>query len=79
MSSTGYPRITGPPTPAFVIDESALSTLVNRFQDALADHWPNSVMSYSVKTNSLPWLLTYMKGQGVWAEVVSDSEYKRDS
>ncbi|MDN6175233.1 MAG: hypothetical protein L0J17_07550, partial [Brevibacterium sp.] len=29
-----------------------------------------------VKTNSLPWLLTYMKSQGVWAEVVSDSEYR---
>lgn len=76
MSSIEHPRIAGPPTPAFVIDESALNILVNRFRDALAEHWPNSVMSYSVKTNSLPWLLTYMKRQGVWAEVVSDSEYK---
>ena len=76
MNSTAHPRITGPPTPAFVIDESALGTLVNRFQDALANHWPHSIMSYSVKTNSLPWLLTYMKSQGVWAEVVSDSEYR---
>ena len=76
MNSTEHPRITGPPTPAFVIDKSALDLLVNRFQDALAKYWPNSVMSYSVKTNPLPWLLTYMKQQGVWAEVVSDSEYR---
>ena len=76
MTSTEHPRITGPPTPAFVIDESALNLLVNRFQNALAKYWPHSVMSYSVKTNPLPWLLTYMKRQGVWAEVVSDSEYR---
>ena len=76
MTSTEHPRITGPPTPAFVIDESALNLLVNRFQSALAKHWPHSVMSYSVKTNPLPWLLTYMRRRGVWAEVVSDSEYR---
>ncbi|SMX88488.1 hypothetical protein [Brevibacterium antiquum] len=76
MTSTEHPRITGPPTPAFVIDESALNLRVNRFQNALAKYWPHSVMSYSVKTNPLPWLLTYMKRQGVWAEVVSDSEYR---
>ncbi|TSI19798.1 hypothetical protein [Brevibacterium aurantiacum] len=76
MTSTEHPRITGPPTPAFVIDESTLNILVSRFQNALAKYWPHSVMSYSVKTNPLPWLLTYMKRRGVWAEVVSDSEYR---
>lgn len=76
MSSTEHLRMTDLQTPAFVVDESALDILVKRFQDALADYWPNSVMSYSVKTNPLPWLLTYMKRQGVWAEVVSDSEYR---
>lgn len=76
MSSSERQPSTGPPSPAFVIDESALETLVTRFQNALAQQWPNSVMSYSVKTNSLPWLLTYMKQRGIWAEVVSDSEYE---
>ena len=76
MSSSEQQPSTGPPTPAFVIDEAALGALVTRFQKALAQHWPNSVMSYSVKTNSLPWLLCYMKQRGIWAEVVSDSEYK---
>ena len=75
MSSSEQQAVNDPPTPAFVVDEAALETLVTRFQDALAKYWPNSVMSYSVKTNSLPWLLSYMKRRGVWAEVVSDSEY----
>ncbi|MCU4295657.1 hypothetical protein D3I60_00920 [Brevibacterium permense] len=67
--------MTDPPTPAFVIDEATLGTLVSRFHTALSRHWPNSVMSYSVKTNSLPWLLSYMKQRGIRAEVVSDTEY----
>ncbi|UZD62018.1 hypothetical protein [Brevibacterium sp. JSBI002] len=74
-SSEPKPITEGPPTPAFVIDEEALEILVTRFQKALDRNWPNSVMSYSVKTNSLPWLLSYMKQRGIWAEVVSDSEY----
>ena len=30
----------------------------------------------SFKTNALPWLLSYMRERGVWAEVVSDTEYE---
>lgn len=65
-----------PPTPAFVIDEPVLRGFVSRFQQALDTHWPNSIFSYSFKTNSLPWLISYMRNRGVWAEVVSDTEYK---
>lgn len=65
-----------PPTPAFVIDVPALDDFVSRFQTALHAYWPNSILSYSFKTNSLPWLLSYMKNRDVWAEVVSDSEYE---
>lgn len=32
-------------------------------------------MSYSVKTNALPWLLHYLKEKGFYAEVVSEMEY----
>ncbi|MGO1545014.1 MAG: hypothetical protein ACTHXA_11835 [Gulosibacter sp.] len=53
-----------------------LETLVRRFEDALAVHWPNSILSYSFKTNSLPWLISYMRKRNVWAEVVSDTEYE---
>ena len=45
-------------------------------RDSLSENWgSNFVMGYSVKTNSLPWLLSYLKGQGFYAEVVSDTEY----
>ena len=33
-------------------------------------------MGYSVKTNSLPWLLKYLQTKNVYAEVVSDEEYE---
>ncbi|MGP5078437.1 hypothetical protein ACTXKZ_10270 [Brachybacterium alimentarium] len=65
----------GPTTPAFVIDGDLLDGFVDRFQAALEAHWPHSILSYSFKTNSLPWLVSYMRERGVWAEVVSDAEY----
>ncbi|MHA2787719.1 hypothetical protein ACXZ66_01010 [Corynebacterium sp. S7] len=65
-----------PTTPAFVFDTLLLDELVGRFQKALDDHWPNSIFSYSCKTNSLPWLISYMRDKGIWAEVVSDDEYE---
>jgi diaminopimelate decarboxylase len=65
-----------PETPAFVIDGEVLDGFVDRFAAALARHWPHSILSYSFKTNSLPWLISYMRERGVWAEVVSDAEYE---
>lgn len=64
-----------PPTPTWVIDEELLGRYLGNFQRALATHWPNSILGYSFKTNSLPWLITYMRDRGAWAETVSDSEY----
>lgn len=64
-----------PTTPALVFDEPKLDLFVSRFENALATHWPNAILSYSFKTNALPWLLSYMRDRGVWAEVVSDSEF----
>lgn len=65
-----------PPTPAFVVDESLVAEFVGRFETALERFWPNSILSYSFKTNALPWLISYMRERGVWAEVVSDYEYE---
>lgn len=65
-----------PRTPAYVLDSSTLEEFIDRFRQALLNHWPNSVLSYSFKTNALPWLLSFMNTQGVWAEVVSDAEYE---
>lgn len=64
-----------PTTPAFVIDQPKLEDFVVRFQQALEKHWPYSILSYSFKTNALPWLISFLRDRGVWAEVVSDTEY----
>ncbi|MDE8082654.1 diaminopimelate decarboxylase [Erysipelothrix rhusiopathiae] len=63
-------------TPYFLIDKKELEKNINTFSNALQKHWPNSIFSYSVKTNSLPWVLEYMKSKQIKAEVVSDEEYQ---
>lgn len=63
-------------TPFYLIDKKELDNNILNFKVALEKTWPNSRIAYSVKTNSLPWLLKYIKTQGVMAEVVSDEEYE---
>lgn len=63
-------------TPFFLIKEEILKSNIELFQDALDRLWPNSIIAYSVKTNSLPWLLNWMNRHGAFAEVVSDEEYQ---
>ncbi len=63
-------------TPYFLISEEKLNANVEDFKKALQDLWPNSTLAYSVKTNSLPWLLQYLRDTDVFAEVVSDEEYQ---
>lgn len=66
-------------TPYYYIKEADLLYDVELLKNALEENWGNYIMSYSVKTNSLPWLLTYLKKQGFYAEVVSDAEYDLSS
>ena len=73
--ASSRPDASKPPTPTWVIDEEVLGRYLGNFQRALATHWPNSILGYSFKTNSLPWLISYMREHGAWAETVSDSEY----
>ena len=62
--------------PFYRIKEKDLLYDIKLLRDSLSENWgSNFVMGYSVKTNSLPWLLSYLKGQGFYAEVVSDTEY----
>lgn len=75
MTATLY-RAALPPTPAFVLDEPGLTEVVGRLEGALERFWLNSILSYSFKTNALPWLISFMRERGVWAEVVSDHEYE---
>ena len=63
-------------TPFFLINKKKLDDNILNFKSALINIWPNSNIAYSVKTNSLPWLLKYLKKQNVMAEVVSDEEYE---
>lgn len=63
-------------TPFFLINKQELDNNILDFKAALKKIWPNSKIAYSVKTNSLPWLLKYLKSQGLMAEVVSDEEYE---
>ncbi|WP_022869704.1 type III PLP-dependent enzyme domain-containing protein [Yaniella halotolerans] len=65
-----------PATPAFVIDVPLLEKFTDRFFQAMKTYWPNSILGYSFKTNSLPWLVAFMRDRGAWAEVVSDAEYE---
>lgn len=62
-------------TPYFVIDEEQLSGDFEMLKESLESSWNNYHIGYSFKTNSLPWLVTFLKEKGVMAEVVSDDEY----
>lgn len=64
-------------TPYYHIDETLLKKDMNLLSDSLKQNWgDNFVCGYSVKTNSLPWLLTYLKKAGFYAEIVSETEYE---
>ena len=62
-------------TPFYRVKEKDLLYDINLLKDALTKNWGNFIMGYSVKTNSLPWLLRYLKDHSFYAEVVSDMEY----
>ncbi|MEG1010015.1 MAG: diaminopimelate decarboxylase [Clostridia bacterium] len=63
-------------TPYFLIKETELDKNILSFKTALNNNWPNSVLGYSIKTNSLPWVLKHMHKFNVFAEAVSDEEYQ---
>jgi len=62
-------------TPCYIIDEQLLDVNLTSFESALKNHWGNYGFGYSVKTNSLPWILNHLKDFGCYAEVVSDTEW----
>lgn len=63
-------------TPYYVIHKQKLNALIGELKSALNANWSNSIIGYSFKTNSLPWIVEYMKKQGCYAEVVSKDEYR---
>lgn len=62
-------------TPCFIVDENELKSNISKMHKALQDTWKNYIIGYSYKTNSLPWIINFLKKNDVYAEVVSDCEY----
>lgn len=62
-------------TPYFVIDKTILQRYYDMLTISLAQSWGNYLVGYSFKTNSLPWLVSFVKQNGAYAEVVSEDEY----
>lgn len=63
-------------TPCYVIHKDELDNNFNKLVNALENNWPNYIIGYSYKTNSLPWVAKHFDGFGCYAEVVSKNEYE---
>lgn len=64
-----------PQTPYFILDRKVMIDEVNSLNREASKYWPNTIVAYSVKTNSLPYLAKMLNEMGVYAEVVSEDEY----
>lgn len=62
-------------TPYYILDRKILTDEVEKLKKAIETHWPNTIIAYSVKTNSLPYLAKMLNELNVYAEVVSEDEY----
>lgn len=62
-------------TPYFLIHTGLLEENYRAFDRALNVCWGRHRIAYSVKTNSLPFVLQFLHERGAMAEVVSDDEY----
>lgn len=62
-------------TPYFMVDKEILNSYCEMLEHSLQENWNNYTIGYSFKTNSLPWLVSYVKKRGMYAEVVSHDEY----
>jgi len=63
-------------TPYFILDKLKLDNNITGLKSSLEKFWPNYMIGYSFKTNTLPWLLKYLLKNKFYAEVVSVNEYK---
>lgn len=63
-------------TPAFIIKKEILDNSIHSLKLSLSKHFSNSILSYSLKTNSLPYILKNIKENDGYAEVVSSDEYE---
>ncbi len=63
-------------TPSFILNKKVLDSNYDLLEKSFKKYWNNIIIGYSYKTNSLPWLINYLKEKKAWAEVVSNSEYR---
>lgn len=63
-------------TPAYIVKEEVLENSIVSLNSALSNNFKSSIFSYSLKTNSLPYILERVKSHGGFAEVVSSDEYE---
>ena len=63
-------------TPCYILDSNKLDRNYDELFSAFTSRWKKFIVGYSFKTNSLPWVLNYMKNKGAYAEVVSEEEYR---
>ena len=63
-------------TPCFLLDADELRANYRDFSEALAAHFGDAQVAYSVKTNSHPEILRILREAGAAAEVVSDTEFR---
>lgn len=63
-------------TPLFIADKDILLERLEELEKALKKHWKNYQIAYSFKTNYEIAKSNIFKKRSLWAEVVSDKEYK---
>ena len=63
-------------TPFYIIDEKRLENNYFSMKQSFQKKFENLIIGYSFKTNSLPWILNWMRKKGAYAEVVSEEEYE---
>ncbi len=63
-------------TPCYILDVEHLDKNVEELKKGFSNSWKGNVITgYSVKTNSLLWIITHLKKKGFYAEVVSEQDY----
>ena len=63
-------------TPCYILDVAELERSICGFKDALSHNFNDSIVGYSVKTNSTPFCMRLASKYGAYAEVVSHDEYE---
>lgn len=63
-------------TPCYILDEDELLLSFQQFSDALGHRFSRSIVSYSIKTNSVPYCIERLAEKGCFIEVVSSDEFE---